>query len=156
MTITAATGAKIFIGGVNSTRNPTLQDYQEDSYVEIGEVENMGEFGDQSGDITFTSLSDSRVRKLKGPRDAGTMPLTVGDDMTDEGQTAMVAAEATPFDYKFYVQLNDALSLGGEGSKHYFAGKVMSKRRNVGDANSVVRRAFSIGINTEILEVEAT
>lgn len=156
MSIFAASGSKLFIGGVAASRTQVLADYQEDSYVEVGELEDLGEFGDEAEQINFTGLSDGRVQKLKGPRDAGTMPVVVGDDMTDEGQTAMEAAEGQTFDYNFYVQLNDATTLGGEPSKHYFVGKVMSKRRNVGNASNVVRRNFAVGINSAIISTDPT
>jgi hypothetical protein len=156
MAINAASGSKLFIGGVAASTSQVLAEYQTDSYVEVGELEDLGEFGDESETIPFTSLGDGRVRKLKGPRDAGTMEVVVGDDTTDEGQTAMEAAEAETFDYNFYVELNDAVSLGGEPSRHYFVGKVMSKRRNVGNASNVVRRNFTVGINSAILSTDPT
>lgn len=156
MTINTASGSKLFIGSSSTNRNQVLADYVADSYIEVGEIEDLGEFGDESESVNFTSLSDGRVRKLKGPRDAGTMPLVVGDDMTDEGQIALEAAEASPLDFNFKVVLNDALTLGGQPSQHYFIGKVMSKRRNPGNASNVVRRNFAIGINSAIVEVDPT
>jgi len=156
MTIFASSGAMLYIGSQNSNRNTLLADYQADSYVEVGEIESLGEFGDESGDITFTSLNDARVRHLKGPRDAGSMPIVVGDDMKDDGQTAMEAAEASPLDFNIKVVLNNAITIGGSGSQHFFIGKVMSKRRNVGDANAVTRKTFNVGINSAITEVDPT
>lgn len=168
MTVNAASGAKLFIGSTNvpvpgnfdpsdaGENAAALADFEADSYIEVGEIENLGEFGDESGSIPFTSLSDSRTRTFKGPRSAGTMPVVVGDDVTDEGQAAMVAAEAQKFDYNFKVVLNDALTLGGTGSESFFYGKVMSKRKNVGDANSVVKRNFAVAINSAIAEVPST
>lgn len=149
MSINAAAGSKLYIGGTTAAANLTA--FEALTWTAVGEIEDLGEFGDQSEAISFTSLNDSRVRKLKGPRDAGTMNLTVGDDMSDAGQTALEAAEASHLDYNFKVELNDAVTIGGENSKHYFRGKVMSKRRNVGNATNVVRRSFTIGINTAII-----
>ncbi len=154
MTINAATGAKLFIGGTQTKKTPTLLDYEEDSYVEVGEIETLGNFGDKSAAINFTSLADSRVRKIKGPRDAGNMAITVGDDATDEGQVAMVAAEASKFDFNFKVVLNDNITQGGDGSVSYFYGKVMSKEKAVGTASNVIKRNFTVDINSEILEID--
>lgn len=154
MTINTASGTKIYIGGTDEATE--LADFEADSYVEIGEVEDGGEFGDESEQINFTSLGDGRVRKLKGPRDAGSQNIVVGDDMTDEGQQAMDAAEQTPFDYNFKVEPNDAATLGGTNSVHYFRGKVMSRRRNIGNASNVLRKTYVVGINSAIIEVEPT
>lgn len=156
MTVGTGSGTRIYIGGVNNNRESDLADYVADSYVEIGEIEDGGEFGDESEVVTFTSLADGRVRKLKGPRDAGTMNVVVGDDTTDEGQQALEAAEAEPHDYNFKVVLDDAITLGGSGSTHYFTAKVLSKRRTGIQASSVRRRNFTLGINSGITEVAPT
>lgn len=156
MSINSATGTKLYIGGVQSLKVPVQSDYEADSYIEVGEIETLGNFGDKSAPITFTSLGDSRVRKLKGPRDAGSMPITVGDDPTDEGQQALTAAEETNFEYNFKVVGNDAQTEGGSGSISYFYGQVMSKEKQVGTATNVVKRVFEVGINSNIVEVEPT
>lgn len=156
MTVGTGAGIRIYIGSVNNDRNSVLADYVADSYIEIGEIEDGGEFGDTSESIPFTSLQDGRTRKFKGPRDAGTMPLVVGDDMTDEGQQALEAAEAQPHNYNFKVVLNNAISLGGGGSEHYFIGQVLSKRRTGIVANQIVKRNFQVGINSAITDVDPT
>lgn len=154
--ISAATGAKLFVGGVQNIKAPMLSDYVDDSYVEVGEIESIGNFGDTTSPISFTSLADSRVQKIKGPRDAGNSTIVFADDPTDEGQAALNAAEAEIYDYNFYVQLNDALSIGGDGSKHYFKAKVMGKEIVVGSATNVVKRNIVLGINSAITEVAAS
>jgi hypothetical protein len=154
MSVNTASGAKLYIGGPNSNRATVLGDYEADSYIEVGEIEDMGEFGDESSRITFTALSDGRTRKFKGPRDAGEQTIVVGDDPTDEGQIALEAAEAQPLDYDFKVVLNDRLTLGGENSNHFFIGKVFSKKRNVGNVSNVVKRSFIIGINSAITSTD--
>jgi len=156
MSVFASSGATLYIGGQNNLTTIVLADMQADSYVEVGELEDLGEFGDQSEDITFTSLNDGRVRHLKGPRDAGTMPATSGMDMTDAGQAAMDAAEATAHSYNFKVVLNNETTEAGTGSEHYFTAKVMSKRIQVGNASNVTRKMYQLGIQTEILEVDPT
>ena len=168
MTINAATGAKLYVGtsaipvpGNFDPSDPSqlsaaLASFEADSYIQVGEIEDMGNFGDTSAPINFTSLSDSRVRKKKGPRDAGTMTLVVGNDASDEGQVSLIAAEASNLDFNFKVILNDATTLGGNGSQHYFFGQVMSKSLQVGNATNIVRRNFSIGINSAIASVDPT
>jgi len=153
MTINTASGAKLFIA-TTAGIPANLAAYQALTFTEVAEVEDMGEFGDESEAVSWTALSDARTRKLKGPRDAGTQVVVVGDDMTDDGQVALEAAEASPLNWPFKVQLNDALTIGGEDSLHFFSALVMSKRRNVGNASNVVRRNFALAINTEILSVD--
>lgn len=158
MAITTATGAKYFIGGTTAIDYTTdagaIEDFEALTWVEIKEVEDGGEIGDESADVTFQSLSDSRVRHLKGARDAGTLALVVGDDPLDLGQQALRAAEKTKFLYNFKVEYEDAPDASYSNSVDYFRGLVMSARKNIGTGDNVLRRTFNIGINTEILTVE--
>lgn len=154
MTINSAGGSKIYLG--TTAAADTVAEFEADTYQLVGEVEDLGEFGDESEEITFTALQDARVRKLKGPKNAGTIAVVAGDDPLDAGQDAMVAAEASSLDFNFKVELNDPVSLSGTPSVHYFRGKVMSKRLNVGNASNVVRRTFNVGINSAIYEVDPT
>jgi hypothetical protein len=131
-------------------------EFQAESWVEVGEIEDLGELGDEAAAVTFASLSDGRMRKLKGVRDAGTQNIICGADASDAGQDLMIAAEGTPFDYAMKCVLNDPLTLGGTGTIQYYYGKVMSKRRNIGNVNNVVRHNFTVGVNSAIIEVNPT
>jgi hypothetical protein len=158
MTITTATGCRYFIGGTTAidytTDAAAIAAFEAMTWVEIKEVEDGGEFGDESADVSFQSLGDGRVRHLKGARDAGTIALVVGDDPLDAGQLAVRAAEKTKFQYNFKVEYEDAPSALYENSVDYFRGLVMSARKNVGTGDNVLRRTFNIGISTEILTVD--
>lgn len=155
MTVSVAAASKLFIGSGGSQANE-LDEFLADTYVEVGEVEDLGEFGDEAEEITFTALGDRRVRKFKGSFNAGTMTVTCGSDPADAGQDDMIDAFASDLDFNFKVMLNDAISLSGTPTTLYFRGKVMSKRRNVGNVSNIVRQAFNVGINSEIFEVSAT
>lgn len=154
MTINTAGGVEVYIG--TTADATTVQDFEADSYIEVGEVEDAGQLGDESEQITFTALKDGRVRKLKGPKDAGTMAIVCGADTSDDGQAAMLAAEASPLNFNFKVVLNDQLTISGTPTVLYFRGLVMSKRRNIGNVSNVVRYTFNTGVNSEVLEVAAT
>src|ERR1044072_4808175 len=99
MTVNTAGGATLYIGTSAIPANiddltdmQALAEFQADSYIEVGEIEDLGDFGDESEAITFTALKNSRTRKFKGPRDAGPTEIVVGDAPTDDGQAARVAA----------------------------------------------------------------
>jgi len=154
MTVNTAAQSRVFIGTTGQANDVT--DYEADSYIEVGEVEDLGEFGDTAEEVTFTALKDRRTRKFKGSFNAGTMTIICGSDPEDVGQDALLAAFLSDFDYNFKVTLNDNITPAGAPSTLFFSGKVMSKSRNVGQVNNVVRQTFMVGINTEILEVTAT
>lgn len=158
MPITTALGAKISIGttlaiDLTGTEFDAIDDFETDQYVEVGEVESLGEFGDESNDVTFASLSDARMRHLKGVRDAGVMEIVCGRDPTDEGQNAMKDAQKTKFNFNFKVEVEDAEDDNHTNSTFYFRALVMSARDEVGEADNVIRTTFNVGINTQIFEV---
>lgn len=154
MSISTGAGVQFFIGTTTPAEN--LSQFITDTFIEVGEVEDLGEFGDESEEVTFASLADARLQKLKGVRDAGTIPLICGQDDTDVGQDAMIVAEADTLDFNFKIILNDKATSGGTPSEHFFRAKVMSKRTAVGTVNNVVRITFNLGINSEVLSIDAT
>lgn len=121
-------------------------------WIEVEEIEDLGTAGDTSEAITFTAINNSRVRKLKGPKDAGTQSVVVGRDPLDDGQEALITAEGTDYNYAFKLVLNDARSPNHSKSEMFYAGMVMSKATNLGNVSNVVRRNFDIGINTAVWE----
>jgi hypothetical protein len=160
MSVNTAAGSRFFIGttlAIDETSDATAKAaFATDTYEEVGEVEDLGEFGDEAGEAQFTSLADRRVRKFKTTFDAGMIPVVCGDDPSDAGQQAMVAAFASDLDYNFKILLNDQLTISGTPTVQYCRGKVMSKRRVVGTVTNVTRRRFSVGVNSEIYEIAAT
>lgn len=164
MSVNTAAGSSIFIAPQAGFAAIDLTDPDADiitafealTWTEIGEVEDLGEFGDEASEITFTALSNRRVRKFKGTFNAGTVTVQAGSDPSDAGQAAMIAAFASDLDFPFKITLNDQITLAGTPTTLYFGGKVMSKRRNVGNVENVVRQNFPIGVNTKIYEVAAT
>lgn len=138
----------------------TAAEYAADTYIQVGEIEDLGEFGDTFSSVTFTSLSDGRVRKYKGTADAGDMTLTVGLDNGDAGQKAVKTAhkDRSKGNYNIKVTLNDGDPTAQPAvlpTTFYFNGKIMNNTVAPGAADNVVRRNITIGINSDILEIEA-
>ncbi len=129
-------------------------DFAGQSWVEIGWLESIGEFGDESAEITFDAIGEGRTQKLKGIRNAGNMDLVMGIVDDDAGQIALLAAEALPNDFAFKVEFNNAPA-GGTPAERYFIGKVMTARENMGTANNVVRRGGRVGINSNVVRVDS-
>jgi len=156
MATTTSTGCKIYIG------SKTTALASETAWVEVGEVENLNEFGDVFTPVLFTSLNDGRVRKGKGTADAGDLALVVGFDGDDTGQIALkaAAADTTSSPYNFRVTLNNAPpfvapATGSTPTEFRFRALVMGLRFTVGAADSTVTAATTISITTEITETAA-
>jgi hypothetical protein len=122
-------------------------------WVEVEETENLGDVGDTAETISFQTIGRNRVRKLKGPRNAGAQTVVVGRDPLDDGQEALITAEKTDFNYPFKMVLPDARTASYTDSVQYYAGLVMSRPTNLGPNAQVTTRTFTIEINTSVLEV---
>ena len=153
MPVNTAAGTRLSIGPRLSAKLPALDSAAITllaglTYIEVGELESIGDYGDEVGDVTFSALADSRTRHLKGLADAGSVELAIGFDAGDAGQLALVAAQKdrSQFDYPVKVEYVDGLV-------DYFAVKVMSSRKGVGGAEDVIKRNVTVGINSGIYEV---
>ncbi|WP_342650923.1 hypothetical protein [Pseudomonas sp. REB1044] len=154
--LNTAAGCRFWLGGKTGADTQAL--YEADTYVEVGEIEDLGEFGDTFSSVTFTSLKDGRVRKYKGTADAGDLTLTVGFDNGDAGQKAVKTAhkDRSKGDYNIKITLNDGDPTATPAIKpttFYMRGKVMNNTVAPGAADNVVRRNVTIGINSDILEL---
>ncbi len=155
--IFTATGAKLYIGPSVTNAVDTVGEYAAlTPWTEVGLVSTLGEYGDESSEVTFAVLGDGRIRKAKGARNAGTLAITVAHAADDTGQQAMVAAEATYSNYAFKIVLPNRLNATGTDEIQYFRGLVMSKRLNVGSNDSVVTDTYNVGVNSEVLSVAPT
>ncbi len=144
----ASAGAKIYIGPV--TAAATVSAYAALTWVEIGGVESIGEFGDTASQITFTGLGDNRVQKLKGAYDAGDLTVAAAWGPLDAGQIAARAAAATKFAYAIKVTFEDSADANDTDSVFYFHARVMSAKKSVGGANNVMMENYNIAISTAI------
>ncbi|WP_430436864.1 hypothetical protein [Oceanibaculum nanhaiense] len=162
MAFHTAAGTRLYIGTTLDVDFEAQTDEQiataidGDSLVEVGELETMSPFGDTAAESPFTALGDRRVRKAKGSFNAGNLAGTCAFDSGDAGQAAILAALATDFDYNFKVVFNDG-SPGSPSSPttQYFRGKVMGAPVNVGNADNVIRRDITVGINSKIVQIDA-
>lgn len=156
MPIFATAGSKIFIGGVLDAKPADFvaSDFTSQTWVQVNNAENIGNFGDTATEITFDDIGKNRTQKIKGTRNAGNMELVFGQDYADPGQIALLAAEKSIHDYAFKVEFNDAPE-GGTPSQRLFIAKVMSATEQLDTANNVMKLNSSLGINSNIVRVNA-
>lgn len=118
------------------------------TYVEVGEVEDAGEIGDEASTSDFTALANRRKRKVKGTFDAGTQQLTLGHDPKDAGQKAVQAAQRSDDNFAFQIDY-------GDGTADFYTGQVLSFRKQIGTAEAIRKATVSVAINSAIYEQEA-
>lgn len=146
MAIGTSEGSTVFIGPVtNVTTLAALKALTE--WVEIGDVESIGEFGPQAQDVSFTPLKGPSVQHLKGAIDNGMLPVIYAHNPLDPGQIALRAAAGTKFEYAVKIVLSDEADANDTPTTFYARGPVFGNRTNVGGANDVRKRTSNIGLN---------
>jgi hypothetical protein len=155
MSIFSVAGTRLFIGSVLNAHPADFvaSEFTAQSWVAISWVENLGQVGDESSEIAFSVIENPRTQKLKGVRNAGNMALIVGQDYQDDGQSLMIAAERQPYSYAFKLLFNDKPSPGTSGSIRYFIAQVMSAREQFDTVNNVIKVAFTLGVNSNIVHI---
>lgn len=155
MSINVTAKSKVSIGAAfNGT--PMLTDYTSQTWVEIGEISNLGTWGAKGKEVTAVVLEDGYTRRLKGSIDSGNVALVVLRDPTDVGQNAALAASAVWDTYLFKVELSDAIVEDGNNSIFYFCASVMSAENKFGTADEIIETTFTLGITGAIIEIPAT
>ena len=146
MGVQTAAGAKLKISeaSLGGQYDGDEDDLTQETYTEIGSITNLGEFGPEFEEITFTELGSRNVLKFKGTRNDGTIEVGLGQNLSDEGQEKLWEAlqgDNMDHDWAFEVEL-------ASGDKFHFAGKVMSFTTDVGEPDSVVEASVSLAIQS--------
>lgn len=139
--VQAALGCRIYIGTTATVGSS-------DTYTEIGEVTNIGEFGTMYDEIKHTPLATGYTQKYKGIADDGDLEVDVARNASDAGQAAAITALSTKDDYNFKITLNDTPISGTTPTKFIFKAKVMSYRTTVAGVQSIVGAKMRVSIKT--------
>lgn len=108
MTVHTSAGSKLYIGSASTTTNLLT-----DTYTEVGEITNIGDFGRVYQEIRHDSLGRRGTRKFKGQYDDGNMAVQLGRDPVDAGQAKIIVASDLDYDYNFYAEENDKPAASG-------------------------------------------
>lgn len=140
MPIQSAAGASI---GITATAPATFDEggYGALTFVNIGEVTDLGEFGREYNLITHNPIDTRATKKLKGSYNEGQISMTVGLDTADAGQNLAKTASQADADYYFKIKMQN-------GAAYYFPAKVMSFKRSIGSVDNVVSAAISLEITS--------
>lgn len=113
-------------------------------YTEVGEVEELPEYGPESSVQTRTPLKSGVVRKRKGSTNYGSMPLQAALVPGDAGHVKMKTAQEASGPSSFKIVYPD-------GMIEYFTALVTSYKRTPGGADSWAMATFNLEIDSEIV-----
>lgn len=152
----SGSGTKIYIAGAVTAEPADAAAYQALTWIEIKEVETIGEYGDEKTVTSFAVLGDDRVKKVTGSSDAGTLTITVVDIPDDAGQVAAKAAQAMKYNYPFKIVSPNRLTVAGTDQIDYLIGPVASQRKGQTTPNGELTRVFTVAINSKFTTVAPT
>lgn len=114
------------------------------SYIQIGELVDLGSFGKKYNKVTFNPLGDRKTVKRRGSYDNGTLSLKLGDSILEPGQIAIKAAsdQDSSFAFKVVVQ---------SGTTYYFTGQVMGWTLEVGSVDQITGLTVDVEIDNDIV-----
>jgi hypothetical protein len=121
------------------------------TYVAVGEVGDLGEFGGTREVVTFTPVDTGIVAKRPGSVDYGQMTLQIARDAADVGQIALQSA----FDGAEAGNLHSFKLLDRNGDILYYTGIVSSFTYNAGSANTMFGGSCTIDLTSKPLPVAA-
>ena len=154
MAATGVLGSRLYVGPVALSDIETSADALADFTaltiaVEIGLIDNIGEFGKVHDMVSFQAVATGRTYKLKGGYNQGALQLTMGSDLSDAGQLLMYqygnAQDQNTYPFR--------ITLVGMASGYdnvYFGGKIFSYRQQLGSVNNIIKAQVNIEINTDI------
>lgn len=140
-------GTQIFI----SNTLPATQDetgYAALTWIEVGEVTDIAEFGRTYEEIITNYLNQRRVAKHKGNYDEGSPAITVTRNTEDGGQQACQTALASDDNSAFKILHQNA-------DVDYFEAKVLSYTQEIGAANKTYNASIQLSIDSDIVPVNA-
>lgn len=143
-------GAKLAIGTTAqidyTTEESAIAAFEADDFVEIGEINNVGELGAAANIVQFPLVSEDFVNKAKGTRNAGDPVIVVGRVSNDPGQLRVRAAEKTKYKYNFRLTLADAVDENHTDTIIYFRALVAGVPMGFGGNEDFVTESYTLGI----------
>jgi len=137
------------VSGVPATF--TEAGYEALTYVAVGEVGDLGEFGGTREVVTFTPVSTGIVAKRPGSINYGQMSLQIGRDAADVGQIALQSA----LDGAESGNVHSFELVDRNGDKLFYTGIVSSFTYNAGSANTIFGGSCTVDLTSKPLAVEA-
>lgn len=160
--IITAKGTKFFLcetlPAITGTEETDLAAFDDLTWVEVGMIESIGEFGPEGQIGTFTPLGTGVVCKYKGTIDNGEVQLSIAKTTTDTGLITLISRQGNATEAAFKIELSEVgTTTGGHTTpakhqRYVFLGLVRSARVTVGSGDEVVKVSCAIPIVSSFIE----
>lgn len=143
---TAGTTLAFDYNGVPATYNQAGYEGGGVSFVAVGEVVDLGEFGRQYALVTHNPIGNRRTVKRKGSFNDGQITLQLARVISNVGQAELKLGLASDSPGPIRIVLQD-------GTKLYCMAVVMSQTINLGAVDQIVGSTVVLELTHDIIEV---
>lgn len=150
-TLTPGIGTKLYVAATT----PATEDatgYAAMTWVEVGEISEIPEFGPEYSEVNFTPLATGIKAKYHGELDYGSISLPFALSAGDAGQAALKTAMANKARISFKVEFPKLASTSTAGPIVYTQGKAFSFTRSA-STGDVVSGSLNVGFERPLVEV---
>jgi hypothetical protein len=111
------------------------------TYVLVGEITDMGEFGREYALVTHSPVGTRGTVKKKGSFNEGTIALQLGLDSQDAGQIILKAATLSDSDFTYKITTQN-------GDVYYFQAQSLSFKIGVGSVDQITMATVNLELTT--------
>ena len=143
---------------ITGTEETDLAAFDALTWIEVGMVESIGEFGPEGTVGSFKPLGTSSTCKYRGTTDNGEVPLSIAKTTTDTGLTTLIARQGNATETAFKIELSEVGTttqghlVPAKHQRYVFLGLVKSARNAIGTGDDVVKVNVTIPITGDIIE----
>lgn len=150
-------GSHFYIGSASMqpASNLVAASFSAVTWIEVGKFMTMGPMGEESAAIDVELINESIHQIIPGTDQPPALDMGFGNDPSDVGQVAMIAARAAKVNYPFKIawplkagQITPYLRL--------FVGVVLTAREDAGGPNSIIQFVGNVRRNSNLVRVAAT
>ena len=143
--VVSGSGSKIFVSATLPATF-TKAGYTALTWVLVGEVTNIGEYGREYDLIDHSPIDTRLIVQIKGNYREGPLALSFGSVPADAGQVIINTASKSDNNYSFKVERTD-------GDIDAFTGKVTAYKPNV-QGGSILSISSNVSIQTEMINIK--
>ena len=117
------------------------------TWLEVAELQELGEFGREYNLVTYSSLAKRGTDKFKGTYNDGSFSVPVGRDDDDPGQKLMNDALNSDNKYAFCVRFPGGTATTSSGAD-YFVGLVTNFRSQGGGLDAILFKQLTVELTS--------
>lgn len=146
---TTLQGTKVSISNAAVTLPLTQSAFAALTYVEVGSVGNLGDYGVSPNVVSYDTLDTEVKSKAKGVEDAGDLSIEVARIFDDAGQIKLREAANTKYLWAIKIEYDDAPTEDYSNTIMYAAGIVTGPQMMGGGTDDFIRESFTAGFSDQ-------